>query len=114
MELERLKEKWGKKYPNVIKSWEVNWLELSTLFKYPPEVRKLIYTTNPIESFNSKLKKVTKNRSVFPTEESLFKLLYLAINDISKKWNGRIRDWSKIYPQLYIYFQERIERFTNA
>ena len=114
MELGRLKEKWGKKYPNVIKSWEVNWLELSTLFKYPPEVRKLIYTTNPIESFNSKLKKVTKNRSVFPTEESLFKLLYLAINDISKKWNGRIRDWSKIYPQLYIYFQERIERFTNA
>lgn len=114
IELEKLNEKWGKKYPNVIKSWEVNWLELSTLFKYPPEVRKLIYTTNPIESFNSKLKKVTKNRSVFPTEESLFKLLYLAINDISKKWNGRIRDWSKIYPQLYIYFQERIERFTNA
>ena len=114
IELERLKEKWDKKYPNVIKSWESNWMELSTLFKYPPEVRKLIYTTNPIESFNSKLKKVTKNRSVFPTEESLFKLLYLAINDISKKWNGRIRDWSKIYPQLYIYFQERIEKFTNA
>jgi len=94
----RLNEKWGKKYPNIIKSWETHWLELSTLFKYPPEIRRLIYTTNPIESFNSKLKKVTKNRGVFPIEESLFKLLYLGIDDISKKWNGRIKEWSKIYP----------------
>jgi transposase-like protein len=114
IELDRLNDKWGKKYPNIIKSWQTHWLELATLFKYSPEVRKLIYTTNPIESFNRKLRKVTKNRSIFPTEESLFKLLYLAINDISKKWNGRIRDWSKIYPQLYIYFQERIDRFTNS
>ncbi|MCB4205423.1 transposase, partial [Deferribacterales bacterium Es71-Z0220] len=114
IELDKLNEKWGKKYPNIIKSWLTNWIELSTLFKYPPEIRTLIYTTNPIESFNSKLKKVSKNRGVFPTEESLFKLLYLAINDISKKWNGRIKDWSKIYPQLYIYFQERIGRFTNG
>jgi transposase-like protein len=114
IELDKLNEKWGKKYPNIIKSWQNNWIELSTLFKYSPEIRTLIYTTNPIESFNSKLKKVSKNRGVFPTEESLFKLLYLAINDISKKWDGRIRDWSKIYPQLYIYFQERIDRFTNG
>jgi transposase-like protein len=114
IELDRLNDKWGKKYPNIIKSWQTHWLELATLFKYSPEIRKLIYTTNPIESFNSKLRKVTKNRSIFPTEESLFKLLYLAINDISKKWNGRIRDWAKIYPQLYIYFQERIDRFTNS
>lgn len=89
-------------------------MELSTLFKYPAEIRTLIYTTNPIESFNSKLKKVSKNRGVFPTEESLFKLLYLAINDIAKKWNNRIKDWSQIYPQLYIYFEKRVGRFING
>lgn len=114
MALEKVSDKWNKKYPNVIKSWYNNWSELSTMFKYPPEIRKLIYTTNPIESFNSTLKKVTKNRGVFPSEEALFKLLYLAIVDISKKWTGRVRDWSEIYPQLYIYFQERIDRFTKG
>jgi len=111
--LKSLKEKWGGKYPHVIKSWEDNWPELSAIFKYSEPIRRLIYTTNPIESFNSKLRKVTKNRGVFPTEESLFKLLYLAIQDITKKWTNRIRDWSLIYPQLYIFFQERIERLND-
>ena len=111
--LESLKEKWGEKYPHVIKSWEDNWPELSCIFKYPEPIRRLIYTTNPIESFNSTLRKVTKNRGVFPTEDSLFKLLYLAIQDITKRWVNRIRDWSLIYPQLYIFFQERIERLNG-
>ncbi len=69
--------------------------------------------TNPIESFNGRLSKVTKSRGVFPTEDSLFKLLYLAIQDITKSWVNRIRDWPLIYPQLYIFFQERIERLSG-
>jgi len=113
VELNHFEEKWGHKYPHVIKSWRRNWDELSTLFKYPPEIRRLIYTTNPIESFNSKLKRVTKNKGVFPTQDSLFKILYLAIEDISKKWTGTIKNWSKIYPQLYIYFEDRINLALN-
>jgi len=113
VELSHFEEKWGHKYPHVIKSWRRNWDELSTLFKYPPEIRRLIYTTNPIESFNSKLKRVTKNKGVFPTQDSLFKILYLAIEDISKKWTGTIRNWSKIYPGAFIYFEDRINLALN-
>lgn len=114
LELDHLEDKWGDKYPHVIKSWRRNWEEISTLFKYPPEIRRLIYTTNPIESFNSKLRRITKNKGVLPTKDSLFKLLYLAVEDITKKWTGTIRNWSKIYPQLYIYFEERINMATNS
>jgi len=71
-----------------------------------------IYTTNPIESLNRGLKKVTKNRSVFPNEDSLFKLLYLAIGDISKKWTMRIRDWAMIFSQLNVYFEERLKKYS--
>lgn len=106
--LTSFENKWNAKYPNISKSWRTNWTELSTLFKYPSEIRKLIYTTNPIESFNRGLRKVTKNRGAFTTEDSLIKILYLAVEDISKKWSNKIRDWSAIYPQLCIYFEERI------
>ena len=101
-------EHWDKKYPKISQSWRDNWANLSTYFKFPQEVRRLIYTTNAIEGFNRQLRKVTKSKSVFPTDDSLLKMLYLAMMDITKKWTGRRQDWSKIYAQLTIFFEERL------
>ena len=99
-------ETWDKKYPKISKSWRENWVNLSTYFKYPVEVRRLIYTTNTIEGFNRQLRKVTKSKAVFPTDDSLFKMLYLAMIDITKKWTGRRQDWGTIHAQLSIYFND--------
>jgi putative transposase len=107
-ELDAFDEKWGSKYPKIAISWRTNWANLSTYFKYPEEVRKLIYTTNAIEGFNRQLRKVTKSKSVFPTDDSLLKMLYLAMMDITKKWTGRRQDWGRIHSQLEIYFDGRI------
>ena len=109
-ELESFGEKWNNKYPKIYKSWSERWATLSTYFKYPNEVRKLIYTTNAIEGFNRQLRKVTKSKTVFPSDDSLLKMLYLATMDITKKWTGRRRDWSQIRAQLEIYFEERLEK----
>ncbi len=106
--LERFSEKWDKKYPKIAQSWQDNWPNLSTYFKYPEEVRRLIYTTNAIEGFNRQLRKVTKAKTVFPTDDSLFKMLYLAMMDITKKWTGRRQDWSRIHAQLAVYFADRM------
>lgn len=107
-ELDHFDEIWGDKYPKIAISWRKNWAELSTYFKYPEAVRKIIYTTNTIEGFNRQLRKVTKNKGVFPTDDSLFKMLYLATVDITKKWTGKRREWGQIYSQLSIYFEERL------
>ena len=104
LNLELFDEKWGKKYPKIAISWKNNWPRLSTYFKYPQEVRTLIYTTNTIEGYNRQLRKVTKNKSVFPTDDSLLKMLYLATQDITKKWASRQRDCGQIISQLQIYF----------
>lgn len=106
--LDGLEENWGKKYPSSIASWRNNWPQLSTYFKYPPEIRKLIYTTNSIENFNRQLRKVTKTRTIFPTDDALFKILYLAMIDITKKWTGKSWDWGQTLNQLCIYFGDRI------
>ena len=98
--LDAFSTKWDTKYPKISRSWRENWANLSAYFKYPQEVRRLIYTTNSIEGFNRQLRKVTKTRSVFPTDDSLFKMLYLAMKDITKKWTGRRQDWSSIYASL--------------
>lgn len=108
-ELELFNDKWGKKYPKIYKSWSDNWATLSTYFKHPVSVRKLVYTTNAIEGFNRQLRKVTKSKSVFPTDNSLLKMLYLATMDITKKWSGRRQDWGQIRSQLEIYFEERLD-----
>lgn len=100
--------KWNDKYPSCIRSWADNWAELATYFKYPQEIRTLIYTTNAIEAFNRQLRKVTKNKAIFPTDFALSKSLYLAMVDASLKWTSRIRGWDKIYSQLSIYFNNRI------
>ncbi len=106
--LDAFSERWDKKYPKISQSWRDNWANLSTYFKYPQEVRRLIYTTNTIEGFNRQLRKVTKSKSVFPTDDSLLKMLYLAMIDITKKWTGRRQDWSAIYAQMAIFFGDRI------
>ena len=107
--LSSLEEKWGDKYLLAIKSWRNNWEELSTFFKYPPEIRRIIYTTNAIEGYNRQLRKVTKTKTAFPTDEALLKILYLATIDITKKWVQSIRGWSQILAQLSIYFDERLD-----
>ena len=107
-ELELFKDKWDSKYPKIYKSWNDNWATLSTYFKYPEAVRRLIYTTNAIEGFNRQLRKVTKSKTVFPSDDSLLKMLYLATMDITKKWTGHRQDWGQIHSQLEIYFEERL------
>lgn len=105
---------WGKKYPNITMSWTNHWLELSTFFKYPDTVRKLIYTTNPIESLNATIKRKTKSKGSFPTIESAFKVLYLAIQEQQEKWNmSSVRNWFEIYPQLSIFFSEIVSKYTK-
>ena len=100
--------KWSHKYPKIALSWRTNWANLATYFKYPQEVRTLIYTTNVIENFNRGLRKVTKAKAIFPTDDALLKMLYLAMMDITKKWTGRRRDWGTIYSQLEVFFEGRI------
>jgi len=107
--LDRFEEKWGVKYAYAIKSWRNNWACLATFFKYPPDIRRLIYTTNPIESFNSTIRKITRNKSSFPTDDSLFKILYLVVMDESEKWKMAIREWGTIMNQLMVYFKDRVE-----
>ena len=105
---DELEEKWGKKYASSVASWRNNWPQLSTYFKYPAEIRKLIYTTNSIENFNRQLRKVTKSKTIFPTDDALFKMLYLAMMDATKKWTGKTWDWGLTLDQLCIYFADRI------
>ena len=97
-----------KKYPKISASWQDNWPNLSTCFKVPQEIRRLIDTTDAIEGFNRQLRKVTKAKSVFPTDDSLLKMLYLALMDITKKWTGRRQDWSVIHAQLAVFFSDRM------
>ena len=107
-ELTLLEEKWGDKYAIALRSWRNNWDELSTYFKYPEYIRTLIYTTNSMESYNRMLRKVTKSKSVFPSDDSLHKSLYLATMDISDKWTQKIRNWNQILAHLSIYFNDRM------
>lgn len=108
IELEKIEEKWGSKYSYALKSWKNNWSELSTFFKYTPEIRKMIYTTNAVESLHMQLRKVSKTKTVFPTDESLMKILYLATIGVTKKWTVPVRDWVLILGQLQIHFEDRI------
>lgn len=108
LELDRFEEKWGKKYPAALKSWRNNWNELSTFYKYPPAIRKMIYTTNRIENFNRSLRKTTKAKAAYPSDTALMKSLYLAIQDIPRK-RGRITVWREMFGQLSILFAERIQ-----
>lgn len=107
-ELLKLDEKWGKKYPIVIASWQNNWDELTAYFDYDHNIRKMIYTTNAVEAFHRQIRKITKTKSSFPNDMSLLKLIYLGLNDISKKWTRPINNWALIAQQLRIKFGERM------
>jgi transposase-like protein len=112
--LEEFKETWGKKYPQIAKSWEDNWASLSAYFKYPAEVRRLIYTTNAVEGFHRMLRKYTKTKTVFPSDDSLKKSIFLSIQEITKKWSMPVRDWGIIMGQLCIFFEERLSQIRVA
>ena len=107
-ELLLLGEKWGKKYPLVIKSWEINWEKLSTFFNYTPEIRRVIYTTNALEGYHRQVRKVTKTKGVFSNDMALIKLVYLAMKNIMKKWTNPINNWSLTAQQLAIKFGDRM------
>jgi putative transposase len=107
--LEEFREKWSGKYPQILKSWDANWTELSTYFKYPKEVRTLIYTTNAVEGFHRMLRKFTKTKTVYPTDDAVRKSVYMSIQEISKKWSMPIRDWGIIIGQLMIFFEDRLQ-----
>ena len=106
--LVELEEKWGKKYPSAIKSWQDNWDSLSTFFKYSQELRTVMYTTNAIESLHSSYRRANRNRVVFPTNMALLKTLYLSTLRIEKKWTMRHKNWDMIISQLSIYYPGRI------
>jgi transposase-like protein len=101
--------KWDTKYPMISQSWRNNWENLNELFNYPDFIRKAIYTTNAIESLNSSLKKVTQKRSAFPNDDAIYKVLYLALTRVSKKWTMPIREWGAALNQFAIFFGDRIK-----
>lgn len=107
--LEVFAQKWGGKYQYAVKSWRGNWAALSTFYKYPEDIRRMIYTTNPIEGINRRLRKVTKTKGSFPSDDALFKLLYLVVMEMTKKWTMPVQNWGQIVQQLGIYFGERME-----
>ena len=105
-----LKEKWSSKYPNAVKSWEDNWDNLSTFFAFSDNIRKIIYTTNTIESLNSQFRKVTKTKLIFPNDDSLLKMLYLAVEHVAKKWTRSYSDWDLVINQLKIVFSDTLSK----
>ena len=106
--LDQLAERWDDKYPQISKSWRAHWQNLNTLFNYPQDIRKAIYTTNAIESLNSVIRKATKKRKLFPTDDSAKKVVYLAIQQASKKWTMPIRNWKAALNRFMIEFEERL------
>lgn len=109
--LDQFADSWDSKYPQISRSWRANWENLNTLFAYPPEIRKAIYTTNAIESLNSVIRKAIKKRKLFPTDEAAKKVIYLAIQDASKKWTMPIRNWKAALNHFMILFDERLEGY---
>jgi putative transposase len=108
--LTELKQIWNEKYPYIVKSWITNWHRLSVYFKYPKEIRRVMYTTNIIESFHSQLRKITKTKRVFSSDQSLLKLLYLIYQNMKRGWTGSINSWKLTYSQLIIIFEERMKQ----
>ena len=107
-ELKRFKQKWDSIHPIISQQWERNWEKLSVLFKYPEEIRKAIYTTNAVESLNHSLRKLLKNKKAFPSEEALYKVLYLAIGRASKRWTMPIKNWGVALARFKIEFGGRL------
>lgn len=113
-QLDELEKKWGEKYPIVILSWRNNWEELTQYFKYPPDIRRIIYTTNTVEGFNRQLRKNTKSKGVFPSEQALLKAIYLVSQHIMKKWTSKLSNWALSAQQLAIFFGDRMKLDLNV
>ncbi len=109
-ELDFLEKKWADKYPIVIKSWRNNWERISQYFKYPEDIRRIIYTTNTIEAVHRQFRKLTKTKGAFPNKDSLLKLLYMGIQNAAKKWTMPIQNWSLTISQLAIFFEGRLDK----
>jgi putative transposase len=105
--LEEFREKWNGKYPAILRSWDNNWTELTTFFQYPGEIRHLIYTTNAVEAYHRQLRKFTKAKAIFPTDDSIRKVVYLSVREIIKKWTMPPRNWTMVYGQIMLYFEDR-------
>jgi len=105
--LDDFAKKWEHKYAYALKSWRDNWDELTAYFDYPQEIRKIMYTTNAIESLNSSIRKYTKTKTVFPDDHAVLKAVYLAVANIEKKWTFPVRDWGSVINQLIIKFGDR-------
>ncbi len=110
--LDRFAERWDDKYPQISRSWRAHWENLNTLFRYPQEIRKAIYTTNAIESLNSVIRKAIKKRKLFPTDDAARKVIYLAIRDASKKWTMPIRNWKAALNRFMIEFEDRLKDYV--
>ena len=110
--LDNFSDKWDEKYPQISRSWRAHWHNLNTLFSYPEDIRKAIYTTNAIESLNSVIRKAIKKRKVFPTDDSAKKVVYLAIMDASKKWTMPIRNWKTALNRFMITFEDRLKDYV--
>jgi len=108
MAFSAFKDKWGEKYPMVVRSWETNWLELTMYFAYSPDIRRLIYTTNAVEGYHRQLRKVTKTKTSYPSDESLRKIIYLATMDITRTWTCPVKDWGRYLSQFAIRFGDRM------
>ena len=104
---EEFREKWNKKYPAILRSWDDNWAELTTFFEYPEQIRHLIYTTNAVEAYHRMVRKFTKAKAIFPTDDSIRKVVYLSVKEIIKKWTQPVRDWGMAYSQFAIFFADR-------
>ena len=106
--LKKVEENWGKKYPMAIKVWQNNWEYSASFYKYPGEIRKIIYTTNAVEAVHRQIRKVTKTKSIFPNDDALKKMLFLVYRDLSKKWNRPIHNWGIVYSHFSVIFKERM------
>jgi putative transposase len=104
---EEFREKWDRKYPSILRSWDANWTELTTFFEFPEEIRRLIYTTNAVEAYHRMVRKFTKAKAIFPTDDSIRKVVFLSVKEITKKWTMPARDWGMAYSQIMIYFADR-------
>lgn len=112
MQKEEFGEKWNKKYPSIMKSWDKNWCELTTYFEYPEEIRRLIYTTNAVEGFHRMLRKYTKTKTIFLTDDTVQKSVYLSVKEIAQKWSMSVRGWGMAYSQLAIFFEDRLNQIA--
>ena len=109
--LDEFEEKWGKEYPLALRIWDRDWERISTMFRFTDEIRKLVYTTNAIESVHSQFRKVTRSKNQFPDDISVLKMLYLSSLEVSKKWTKRLPNWNRILAELSIHLGERVSKY---